>query len=286
MNRLFIPIKFLCFTGTLLASLSIMSLSYAATNSAINSADEHIVWQRAPINITLPVGKERFVTFPTEVQFGYNTKLLPPSKLRVENDNQTLYFLAKKPFNTQRTEAKLDNGEIILLDINAKKQADDHSIDIVLPAIHRTNKNDKNKNNENNSYTSQSNVNYVTLIRYAVQQLYAPQRLLKHSNVMMRFPMETAHVVPLFYDGSASAIPLASWRGDNLYVTALLVKNLLNQSLHIDPRLLCGNWKAASFYPQTTLAPRGTPINRDTSTLFVVSNQPFAGAIQPCLPKT
>lgn len=278
MNHL---IKFFCLTGFVIAS--VINISYAASlnttafSNGTNNFDEHVVWKRAPIKITLPVGKERFVTFPEEMQFGYNTNLLPSSILHVENDNQTLYLYAKKSFNTQRTEAKLSSGEIVLLDINAKKHEDDNPIDIVLPKVA------KRGNLSANQTVSQSGINYVTLTRYAVRQLYAPQRLLKQSMNVTRFPMDTKHTVSLFYDGSASAMPLASWRGGDYYVTALLIKNLLNQSLRLDPRLLCGNWKTATFYPQTRLASRGTPINKDTSTLFVVSNEPFSQAIQSCL---
>jgi integrating conjugative element protein (TIGR03749 family) len=188
-----------------------------------------------------------------------------------------LYLYAKKSFTTQRTEAKLSNGEIVLLDINAKNHADDNPIDIVLPKVA------KNGDLSISQKVTPSNVNYVTLTRYAVQQLYAPQRLLKQPMNITRFPMETKHTVSLFYDGSASAMPLASWRGGDYYVTALLIKNLLTQSLRLDPRLLCGNWKTSTFYPQTTLASRGTPINQDTSTLFVVSSKAFSQAVQSCL---
>ncbi len=250
-----------------------ISITLAKTSQA-NNLDTQIVWQRAPIEITLPVGKERYVSFPSDVQLGYNTTLMPSSSLRVENDNQTLYFLAKQPFDTQRVEAKLNNGQIILLDISAKKDAPDNPIDIVLAS---------GKDQNNDSYSNNTNINYVSMIRFAIQQLYAPKRLLKNHMAISRFPMETSHVVPLFFDSSASAMPLASWRGNNLYVTAILIKNILNQPLRLDPRLLCGNWKTASFFPQTKLEPRGTPINRDTSTLFVVSDQPFLQAIQPCL---
>ncbi|PIR19798.1 MAG: TIGR03749 family integrating conjugative element protein [Deltaproteobacteria bacterium CG11_big_fil_rev_8_21_14_0_20_47_16] len=280
MNRMIITF---CMGFMALNSLWLANQSYAAPLNAAaltqrfsNNSDEHIVWQRAPIQITLPVGKERFVSFPGGVQFGYNTNLLPPSTLRVENDNRTLYLYAKKSFSTQRTEAKLANGEIVLLDINAKPEANNNPIDIVLPKAAKTGSASISLD------VSQSSVNTVTLTRYAAQQLYAPQRLLKQSMSITRFPMETAHVVPLFYDGSSTAMPLASWHGGNYYVTALLIKNLLNQPLRLDPRLLCGQWKTASFYPQTTLAPRGTPINQDTSTLFLVSSEPFSEAVQSC----
>ena len=275
MNRI---VKYFCAAGLISAGLSVVGISNAAPLSNVSShSDEHIVWKRTPIKITLPVGKERFVTFPQEVQFGYNTNLLPSSILHVENDNQTLYLYAKKLFATQRTEAKLSNGEIVLLDINAKSKADDNPIDIVLPKAVKTVDGGVSQD------VSRSSVNYVTLTRFAVQQLYAPQRLLKQSMRITRFPMNTKHSVSLFYDGSVSAMPLASWRGGDYYVTALLIKNLLNQPLRLDPRLLCGDWKTATFYPQTTLAARATPINKDTSTLFVVSNRPFSQAIQFCL---
>ncbi len=272
-----------CYIGiALMASYSIANTAQAALNSPVTlphqTHDEHIVWRRAPINITLPLGKERFVTFPSEVQFGYNIQALPSSVLRVENDNRTVYLLAKQPFSTQRVEAKLANGDIILMDIQANKHADDDPVDIVLPQANRT-----SGHHHTHGLDNTTNINYVTLMRYAIQQLYAPKRLLKHSNTITRFPMETTHVVPLFLDGSAAAMPLASWRGGDWYVTALLIKNLLPQALPLDPRLLCGDWKAASVYPQTTLAPHGTPINRDTTTLFVISTKPFADAMQVCL---
>lgn len=281
-------IKFTCLASILLTGMSIATCSYADINnqallaaiSQNSTVDEHIVWQRAPIEITLPVGKERFVTFPGEVQFGYNINLLPSSTLKVENDHHTIYLMAKQAFSTQRVEAKLSNGEIILIDLSSKEGADDTPIDIVLPQIKKHSVSDRNESTP--SYAGKTNIDYVSLTRFAVQQLYAPERLLTGSSAITRFPMGTSYVIPLVYDSSVSAMPLASWRGGNLYVTAILMKNLLNQPLRLDPRLICGGWQAATFYPQTQLAPHGTPINRDTSTLFVVSDRPFSQAIESC----
>ncbi|MBX9706101.1 MAG: TIGR03749 family integrating conjugative element protein [Gammaproteobacteria bacterium] len=264
----------------LAATLMVKQHAYADTLQ-----DEQVIWQRAPIAVILPIGKERFVSFPDAVQFGYDVNALPNSTFRVDNDNHTLYLLAKQPFTAQRVEAKLASGEIVLLDVSAKAEASDSPLDIVLPASTVTASVSVNTtvNTQMPGIASDSSVNYVTLTRYAIQQLYAPERLLVPSMSVTRFPMQTTHIVPLFFDGSASAMPLASWHGKDLYVTALLIKNVLHQPLRLDPRLLCGDWKTASFYPQTTLASHGTPINRDTSTLFVISSQPFAEAITACL---
>lgn len=276
----FFKVKILFFIALLIIAINIVfsnCIALSNENSKVfsNYNDQHIVWNRKPIKITLPVGKERFISFPSEMKFGYNMNLLPASMLRVENNNKTLYLLAKRPFNTKRVQVKLVNGEVILLDINARKYANDNPVDIILLSSKTL---DSVQNNKN-----WAKINYVSLTRYAIQQLYAPQRLLKNKMNITRFPMEVNHIVPLFYDNSILVMPLASWRGRDLYVTALLVKNLLNQFIRLDPRLLCGNWKTASFYPKMALLPSGSPINGDVSTLFVISDRPFFQAIQNCL---
>lgn len=252
-----------------------MPLVLADTPASLG--DETIVWERAPIEVSLPIGKERFLSFPSSVQLGYDKNRLPDSVLRVENDHQTLYLMARKSFPVTRVEVKLATGDIILMDVSSVESDDDNPIDVVLPKTVQ--------NSDVSTDTSQGSydLDYVKLTRYAIAELYAPTRLLTDSSAITRFPMQTTHVVPLFYDGSVSVMPLASWRSSNNYVTALLVKNRLNQSLRLDPRLLCGSWKAATFFPQETLASQGTPINKDTSTLFVVSDRPFSEAMSLCI---
>ena len=88
MNRI---IQLFCLASIACLSLGIASISFAQTKQiTVNQSDQHVVWKREPIQITLPVGVERFVSFPSEVKFGYNTNLLPPSVFRVENDNRTI----------------------------------------------------------------------------------------------------------------------------------------------------------------------------------------------------
>ena len=76
------------------------------------------------------------------------------------------------------------------------------------------------------------------------------------------------------------ALPLASWRGSDLFVTAVLLRNLLSQTISLDPHSLCGTWKAASFFPVAELAPRGNI--KDTTTVFLVSKRPFADSLKEC----
>lgn len=59
---------------------------------------EHVVWNQTPIDVILPVGKERMVSFPMSVEFGYDKSILSDDKLTVQNNNGTLYLFAKSSF--------------------------------------------------------------------------------------------------------------------------------------------------------------------------------------------
>ena len=72
-------------------------------------------------------------------------------------------------------------------------------------------------------------------------------------------------------------MPLISWRGGDLYITAILLKNLLRERVHLNPTELNGRWLAASYYPTHYLTPKGT--EHDRTTLFLISNRPFNEAL-------
>jgi integrating conjugative element protein (TIGR03749 family) len=260
-------------------------------NFQISSPHEHVVWSQAPIDVILPVGKERMVSFPASVQFGYDKSVLPDSALRIQNNDHTLYLTAKTEFSPQRVQVKCnDSGKIILLNLSARKGASDTPLDVILAQPPNTTtiqlKNNTNVSSDNNvpsplaSSLSDDTVSYITLIRFATQQLYAPKRLLIQPPSIFRTPMHVKKTAPLFRDGSVIAMPLASWRGGDVTVTAVLLRNQLHQALTLDARNLCGDWRAASFFPQTILAPAGQ--RQDSTTVFLVANRSFADALEVC----
>lgn len=117
----------------------------------------------------------------------------------------------------------------------------------------------------------------ITLTRFAAQQLYAPERLLTPSQDIYRVPMHTKKTVDLVMDGSITAMPLASWRGGNFFVTAILLRNNLPQVLSLKPEDLCGQWQTATFFPINQLTARGT-VN-DSTTVFLVSRRSFVESL-------
>lgn len=235
---------------------------------------EHVIWNQTPINVVLPVNTERMVTFPTSIQFGYDKTVLDDDALKVQNNNGVLYLLAKKPFQTQRVQVKLnDSGKIVLLNLSASKTASHTPLDVVIAKSEPSLTESANKATHENNSNIPAQPSYVALTRFAAQQLYAPKRLLTQPNNIFRTPMRTQKTVPLFLDGSVMAMPLASWRGGDLFVTAVLLRNLLKQPLTPDPRNLNGKWVTATFFPLNELAIRGN--TNDSTTVFLVSHRPF-----------
>lgn len=247
----------------------------------VQRQDRNIVmtWERTPLNIVLPVGHEKIVSFPLPMKLGLNNNLLREDFLKVQNNHKTLYLLAKKSFSPQRIQVNLENGLVILINLYAEENAPSETVDIVLPDV-------KNGQPRNMSEMNEAALNYADMARFAIHQLYAPEDLLKSDSRFQRYPMESRHIVSLFLNQSALAMPLASWQTHGFFVTAIQVKNLGEHNLKIEPQTLCGRWAAASFYPRQQLAPKNS-INRrdglDSTTLFLISKNPFSKAIEECL---
>lgn len=245
---------------------------------------EHVVWHQTPIEIILPIYKERQINFGTPIQFGYDKSILTDEMLKIQNNDGVLYLTAKKVFTTQRVEVKLvTSGKMVLLNLSAQKNASNTPLDIV---IQQKELNDiekpmtENLNQPHDNDTDNLKLTPVTLMRFAIQALYAPKRLLVQPSHIFRVPMRTHKTFNLFLDNSVLAMPLASWRGDNFFVTAVLLRNNLSQALALDPRTLCGKWQASSFFPHRQLMARGQ--QSDSTTVFLVSNQAFAESLKQC----
>ena len=257
---------------------------------------EHVVWERMPIEFIIPVGQERLLTFPGQVSFHNTDQSLTTDKISVLNNNGTLYIKAKKAFAPIRVPIVLKKtGAVILIDISAKSDTDDTPVAVVLrqnssdleAATASDNETPKKQEKQKNSTAP---INYITLMRYAIQHLYGPERLMAEDMQINRTPMYTSKSVNLFYNSDVMAMPLISWRGGDLYVTAVLLKNLKEKKetketkkekkekkVILDPRKLIGDWLAASFYPTDFLTAKDTL--HDRTTIFLISNSSFNEAL-------
>ena len=229
---------------------------------------EHVLWDKTPIRITLPLNQERLVRFPMAISI-VDSEL--DDNVAVMKIQDALYFNAHAAFTNKRLVVQLmPEGEAIVLSISATDEAKDIArIDVIVEDT-------KDESEPHPTNTTSSDMNAVTLTRFAIQSLYSPDRLLVTPPEVSRTPMQTHRQITLVYGASVTAKPLISWRAQDVYVTAVELKNELNKELTIDPRQLLGNWQTATFYPTNTLKPRHI---KATTTVFLTSSRPFGEAL-------
>ena len=245
---------------------SLKLLMLFCTPLAIASPVQHVIWDKTPIRITLPMNQERLVRFPLAVSI-VDSEL--DDTVGVMKAQDALYFNAHKPFANKRLVVQLmPYGEAIILSLSASDELSAATpIEVVMAEGDET---------EKPTAATSTDINAVTLTRFAIQSLYSPERLLVTPPEITRSPMQTHRHITLVYGSSITAKPLLSWHANDLYITAIELKNELNHPVIIDPRLLLGNWQTATFYPTNTLDPRQHPM---TTTVFVSSSRPFGDAL-------
>jgi integrating conjugative element protein (TIGR03749 family) len=245
--------------------------------SAAETIPERIVWQKEPIRLDLSVGKERRVDFPGPVKIG-----LPPqleSMVRVQSIAETVYLLAHDAFEPTRVVVReTESGRMYLLDVAASGEGGSGPPVEVYAGEESRSSRDRPMNDGVGNDTPPPvlpSYGYVTLTRFAAQQLYAPARLLKGLPGVVRVPVKRT-AVALVRGAAITAEPLVAWRAGELYLTAVKLTNRTDRSLTLDPRTLRGEWLTAAFQ-HNRLLPKGD--ESDTTALYLISARPFAASL-------
>ncbi len=253
-----------------------------------SQTDEHVVWDKVPLQLVIPVGGERMISFPARVDLSNNNPDLTTDKVTIYNNAGTLYVDAHKTFAPILLKVKiLGSEEVVMVYLSASTTATDtHALDVVVPGLTPVAKVGEAENGEDNPTLA---INDVALSRVAMQQFYL-QRLATHPDNFARVPMGTHQAVAMYYGGTVNAFPIGSWRAGDLYVTAVVLQNTSSTLVTLDPRNLMGNWQSAAFFRKdemvsltnpkfayNVLFPAGNA--RDQTMVFVVSDKPFAQAL-------
>tara|TARA_B100001996_G_scaffold354626_1_gene316686 strand:- start:726 stop:1556 length:831 start_codon:yes stop_codon:yes gene_type:complete len=255
-----------------LAPLPLLAQDVSPALHVVSNAVQynHVIWNGIPISFTVPVGQERILKFPSAVDFHNSNPKLTRHEISIQNNHGFLYITAKRAFSPIRIAVTLNaTGQVILLDLSAKPNVSDLPVSVVMAASPATPANGK--------AVKPQLVNYVTLMRYALQHLYAPRRLIQANPAIPRTPMYTHKSVNLFRNSEVIAMPLMSWHGGNFYVTAVLLKNPWHDRRRLDPRNIYGQWLAASFYPTNDVMPSGSV--HDRTMMLLISDRPFHSAL-------
>ena len=250
--------------------LATLFVQQVIANEVVNESTEHIIWDKTPIKITLSVGKERIITFPSPVWVDIPGEI--HKKLRTQNNSNIVYWLAHEAFKTQRLEiGAVDGRTHYLVNLEAKKTGGSNEpIEIVLKKSQQQTK--SAKSSERPGIIQQKSPGYIQLTRFAAQQLYSPARLLSTPAGVHRVPVSRDIITHLMRNTRIAAKPIASWRHASLYVTAIELKNQTGGYITLDPRMIRGQWKAATFQ-HVRLHPVGS--ESDTTALYLISNRPF-----------
>jgi len=242
-------------------------LVMACIDSGSVFAVERLFWDKVPLRITLPVGKERLVSFPADVRVGMPGSL--SSKLRTQSNQGTVYWKASAAFDTQRIEVReIQSHRIYLVDLRASDKASSVTpIEVIFKEVSK---------DEKDIIASSSKLSkkpgYIALTRFAAQQLYAPARLLKASTSIHRISVAKHSTTHLIHGEQIEATPVASWQSGNLYITAVELKNTSDYFINLDPRHLRGDWRTATFQ-HIRLHPSGS--ESDTTAVYLISDRPF-----------
>lgn len=254
----------------------VFSLILVSFSSSIYARDirteRHVQWDKSPILVSLTTGKLMMVDFPHPVS------LIKPSfeDMKVRNLSGVLYLTSLDSFEDKELLVKdNNNGEVFILTLSSSKNSKAKYTRVIVESdALETNKNTGSevKNAEDNS------VNYLSLTRFVIQRLYSSARLTHPLEGVQRIAMHTKRHIPLLYNNQIIASPIASWRSQFLFVTAVQLQNTQGEDVRLDAEKdIRGDWKSAAFYPRDSISKRGD--KHDSTLAILISNKPFNTAL-------
>ena len=242
-----------------------------------NHRERKVLWTGEPLEIQLDINRETRVILPRPVQVG-----LPPDKsplLTTQVLDNAVYWTAHSAFKPFRAVLKeSDSNRVYLVDITASKN-------VSAPQVIRVSAIDDDADKAPSKPTVPvartpllhgSHYGYVALTRFAAQQMYAPERLLKPLPGVVRVPLDTKPV-RLFPGKRVDATPVVGWRSGKLFVTAVRITNRLRTPVVLDPRTVRGHFRTATFQ-HSRLFPKGD--GADTTVAYLISDRPFGEALR------
>lgn len=268
-----------------LVLLLLLGLWAAAEAQAV----EIMHWDRIPLAVALVVGDERVVILGSPVRVGLADSL--DGRLRVQSADGAVYLLATAPIDSTQLEVQdLRTGELILLDVTARRPTGDQAPlepiriidDVAANAIETAMAGSgiRRANQSPEIAAVPPTPLAVALTRYAAQSLYAPLRTLEpvpgigEESVSSDLPLDS--LLPTL---PVRATALAAWRLSGECVTAVKLTNTSPHWISLDPRLLQGDFVAATFQ-HPNLGPAGH--STDTTVVYLITRGgELAGSLLP-----
>ncbi len=256
----------------ILQDFGLVEPEHPQSASRVSTEPQRLVYQGTPLAVTMAVGHEQRLVFDSPVRISVAPDAA--DALEPEIYGRNLLIVANRPVTT-RLHAQLADGQILPIDLHAVSgNVSGRPLEIVrqsaLDAQKSAGAESPNVPDEALGPTH-GGPTYIDLVRFAAQQLYAPERLAE-TRPGLRQATVADRPVRMLRFSQASTRPIASWEQGGLFVTAVRVTNLQDAPIHLDPRRIVGRWRAAAFQH------RRLPARAQTA-LYLVSDRPFSEAL-------
>ncbi|WP_018608206.1 TIGR03749 family integrating conjugative element protein [Uliginosibacterium gangwonense] len=235
-----------------------------------NGKTERVLFDRRPIRVAVATGRERIVHLPWVAAIEIPSSADPHLQIQVI-DKQA--FIRSDVATQVRVVAQGMEGEgFIPLDITVREGANvPDELDVFVKAEPTSTTLGKAQSDDDDAESIEA-PDMVQMSRYCLQQVYAPQRLIKPLPGVRQVEIKSAPVAGLYRGGAVMSTPIGAWRSTDQYVTAVRLTNRLAQPLDLDMEALRGHWLAAT--PQHwRLLPNGS--DADTTVVCLISAQAF-----------
>lgn len=254
--------------------LKVVAISLTLSTSAFAMNTYH--WPDEPLEVIVQVGQERAISIPEADALHLGIPQRLTTKLSAEIIGNRLWLNAIEPFSSTRVVLIAEPVGRLIFVVRTG-----NGVIPTGPIVIRS----KPTPQEPQTKQSSSSHGYVKLTRWAIQQLYAPQRLRSELPGVQQISLESNAVEifrcgsgrPVACAGAIAATPVAGWQTEHFFVTAIKLTNKLSQQIILDPRDLLGKWRTAAFV-HNQLHATGYP--GDTTVLIVVSDFPFTSAFR------
>ncbi|WP_045391775.1 DUF3438 family protein [Vibrio rotiferianus] len=251
-------------------------------------ANERVKWEQGKeINLELVIGDERKVVFPEVVMFWNEPEYM--QLFAHSFIDQSFYITAKASFNKRLSFRGVNSNRIYIINAlsgesgQMKKAAMD--LIIHLNAIEQEVQPETVSDSTSPPWKKRKTITAVDLVQFASQSLYS--QVIEPVEGVTRTSIISSPVKGMYRMGALEGVPLASWHGGGLYVTAVKMKNTTSQVIHYDPCRVRGDFlfSAAQFervYPKHS--------KKSYTVIYLVSQVPFFKAIASrslkCQPKS
>lgn len=241
---------------------------------------ESLVYKEVPLRLPLESQKERILTFDHPVQIWLPTGA--EAFIQVEAIQHQVFLKALQTFEELRIRVRsLDKAHVYLFDLSST--ASSSRLSQLVKVVHHTRLDHhvKTLTADRNRLEQQARLDWrLQLIRFAAQQLYAPERLRPEHPLIQWAAVEKTSTPYLIRGYNVMATPVARWKSlthDVLYVTAYRLENHSDETVVLDQRKnIRGDFLASAFQHHTLSSPALADTRQDLShvtTLYVVSHE-------------